>query len=85
MKRPNGVRPLDIIVLYTEGCPATAETIRLIEDVAASTDTPIQLERILVKSPEQALEQRFMGSPTVQVNGLDVDPAARRNSAYGFA
>ena len=84
METPSGIRPLDIKVLYTEGCPATPETIELIEDVAAGMDTPIRMERILVESPEQALEQEFLGSPTVQVNGLDVDPAARKNTAYGF-
>jgi len=77
-------RPLEVQVLHIEGCASTPETIGLIKQVAASTDTPIRIGTILVESPEQAQEQRFLGSPTVQVNGLDVDPAARLNTAYGF-
>ena len=79
------VRPLNVRVLYTNECPATPETIELVEEIASSTGTRIQLEVIPVESPEQALELRFLGSPTVQVNGLDVDPAARQNTAFGFA
>ena len=73
-----------VSVLYTAGCPATPETLELIEEVAACTRTPIKLEKILVQTPEQALYFKFLGSPTVQVNGIDVDPAARSNTAYGF-
>jgi hypothetical protein len=75
---------VEVRVLFTAGCPATPETLELVTDVASSTQTPIKLEKILIESPEQALDLKFLGSPTVQVNGLDVDPAARSNTAYGF-
>ena len=84
MKKLSDSRALVVTVQHTEGCPGTPTTIELIEQVAAGTSTPIHLELTLVETPEQALEQRFLGSPTIQVNGLDVDPAARKNTAYGF-
>jgi len=84
METPSGIQPLAIKVLHTEGCTATPETLELIEEVAGRTGTPIDVERILIESPEQALELKFLGSPTVLVNGLDVDPAAREHGAYGF-
>lgn len=84
MKTLNSGRPVDIKVLYTEGCAGTPGTIERIEQVAAGLGIPIRMEPILVESPEQALKQRFLGSPTVQVNGLDLDPTARQNTAYGF-
>ena len=84
MGAPSAGQPLNIKVLYTAGCPGMPGTIERIEDVAAGLGIPIYVEWTLVESPEQALEQRFLGSPTVQVNGLDIDPAARKNTAYGF-
>ena len=84
MEPLGGVEPLDVKVLYTEGCPGTPRTIELVEDVAAIMGTPIRMERILVETPEQAMEHKFLGSPTVLVDDLDVDPAARQNTAYGF-
>lgn len=35
--------------------------------------------------PENAERLRFLGSPTVRVNSVDVEPAARRRSDFGFA
>jgi hypothetical protein len=45
---------------------------------------PIQLDQVLVTTQDQADELRFLGSPTVQINGQEVDPAARTATAFGF-
>ena len=68
-------RSVDVTVFHTEGCAATPPTIDLIKDVAQEMDIPIHLSKVLIQSPEQASELKFLGSPTVQVNGLDIDPA----------
>jgi hypothetical protein len=75
---------VNVHVLYTEDCPATPPTIALIHQAAAEMSLSIQLQTTLVSSPEQASELRFLGSPTILVNGLDIDPSARSKSAYGF-
>ncbi|MCP4541024.1 MAG: hypothetical protein GY832_28140 [Chloroflexi bacterium] len=75
---------IDITVLYTEGCAATPATIELIRQVAEKKGVPFRLQKILVASPDQALQLEFLGSPTVQVNGLDIEPSARSSTAYGF-
>jgi len=31
-----------------------------------------------------AMEVRFLGSPTVRVNGLDIDPTAWERQSYGL-
>lgn len=84
MKTFGSGQPLDIKVLFTEACPGAPKAIQLVEEVVAGMGMPVRLERIVVESPEQARAQRFLGSPTVQVNGLDVDPAVRNSTAYGF-
>jgi hypothetical protein len=75
--------PTDVAVLSTPGCAGTARTIELIHRVARELAIPIRVHEIVVQSPQQASDLRFLGSPTVQVNGLDVDPAARRRVDYG--
>ena len=77
-------QPVDVQVLHTAGCPGTPPTIDLIETVAAEMGIKIRLRKIVIESQEQATEFRFLGSPTVRVNGLDIDPAARGNTSYGF-
>jgi hypothetical protein len=37
-----------------------------------------------VESHEHALQQRFLGSPTVRVNGMDVEPGADARRDYGI-
>lgn len=60
-----------------EGCGATPETISRIERVAKKLSVKIDLENIVVKTAESAGKFRHIGSPTVQINGLDIDPGAR--------
>jgi hypothetical protein len=76
--------PVHVRLLYTEGCTAMPVTVDLIFSVAAQTHIRVNLERIRVESPDQASALRFLGSPTVQVGGLDVEPGARSRSDYGF-
>jgi hypothetical protein len=33
---------------------------------------------------DSAVKERFLGSPTVRLNGRDVDPAARQRDDYGM-
>ena len=42
-----------------------------------------QFEHAIVKTPEDAVVQRHIGSPTVQINGLDIDPGAREIKQFG--
>ena len=60
---------VNVRLLYTEGCAATPATVDLIFSVAAQSGIRMKLERILVASPDQAHVLRFLGSPTVQVDG----------------
>jgi hypothetical protein len=73
-----------IEILYFDGCPnhegLEAHLRSLLAE--AGIDAPITSHRI--DSDEQAERQRFLGSPTVRVNGFDVDPTASDRSGYGL-
>jgi hypothetical protein len=43
-----------------------------------------QVEEITVASFEEAAVLRFPGSPTVRVNGRDVDPPVEKQEDYGL-
>lgn len=76
--------PLSVRILYTKGCANTPQTIRRVRDVAQSLGIPIEVNQVQVTTQEQADALRFLGSPTVQINGQDIDPAARMARAFGF-
>jgi hypothetical protein len=77
-------KALNMVVLYNDACPATPKAIELIEECISESDIPVELRKILVSSQEEANEWRFLGSPTVQINGIDIDPAARDAKIFGF-
>jgi hypothetical protein len=47
--------------------------IAVVEKVVAETGVPAEVEVVDVSSDEQARTRRFLGSPTVRVEGRDVD------------
>jgi hypothetical protein len=73
-----------IRVLYMDGCAATPATVALIREVAAALGTPISLEQMRIETEAQAVALRFLGSPTVQVNGRDIEPDARASLDFGL-
>ena len=75
---------LDVRVLYTEGCANTPQTVQRVRDVAQDMGIAIEIDEVLVTTQDQADALRFLGSPTVQVSGQDIDPAVRTASAFGF-
>jgi hypothetical protein len=69
-----------IEVLYFDGCPGFAELMPRLR--AMVTDQPIDLRAIT--TPEAAQAERFLGSPTVRVDGVDVETAAAGRRDYGL-
>jgi hypothetical protein len=65
-----------IELLYWEGCPSHPEARQLVEDVLAQLgldDATLELRE--VRTLQEAEAERFPGSPTIRVDGADVDPA----------
>ncbi len=56
----------------------------LVDRVVAEDSVAADVESIRMIDQAGAEERRFIGSPTVRVNGLDVEPAARDVTDYGF-
>jgi hypothetical protein len=82
MQRP-AIRQLR--VLYFRGCPHAVPTLELVRRVASQLGTEASLELIEVGSDEEAHRLGFLGSPTVQVDGIDIDPGARERTDRGMA
>lgn len=74
---------MDVKVLGVQGCEATVKTIDLVKSVAEAMGVHIDLVRVVIETPEQAPKERFIGSPTVRVNGRDIEPAARATQFFG--
>jgi hypothetical protein len=60
--------------LYYEDCPSHDLALERLGEVMAEESTPGEVEVIKVETEEQARELRFVGSPTIRVDGHDIDP-----------
>jgi hypothetical protein len=73
---------LSIEVLYFDGCPSHERLLPTVRRLAREGRAQLTLRR--VASPEQAEAERFLGSPTVRVDGADVEPGAAIRTDYGI-
>jgi hypothetical protein len=67
--------PAKIEFLYWEGCPSHPEALALLREVLAERRLTVEIDLHEVTSDEEALALAFPGSPTIRVDGRDVDPA----------
>ena len=72
-------------VLYFAACPSYQHVYELVEKTLAELGLSSQVELIEVTDADRAAELRFLGSPTVRVDGHDVEPGADEREDYAFA
>lgn len=63
-----------IEVLYTEHCPFWKEVTKIIEKILEEFEIQACVKKVKISSEDEARRLRFPGSPTVRINGVDVDP-----------
>lgn len=69
-------------LLYLDGCPSHERLLPVVRRIAQEAGAELTLRRI--DTPEKAEAERFLGSPTVRVDGRDVDPGAGDRTDYGL-
>jgi hypothetical protein len=60
-------------VLTFEGCPHAEPALELVKRVLADSGVGATVRRVDVPDAEAAAAQRFLGSPTIRVNGRDIE------------
>jgi hypothetical protein len=71
-------------LLYFEGCPNYRGLLPRLRETLARAGVSDEIELRPVESIEEAERERFLGSPTVRVDGRDVDPKAAERTDYGI-
>ncbi len=75
---------MKIEVLYFDGCPNHKPAVKRMQQLLREEDLSAELLEVNVSDASIAQELRFLGSPSVRVNGLDVEPEARTARDYGM-
>lgn len=75
---------MKIEVLYIDGCPHFPATIDAVKRVLWQRGVICPMVETRVGDQDMAVSLGFLGSPTVRINGLDIEPSARQRTAYGM-
>ena len=79
MRRPR------VEILYFESCPNHEPTRMLVERLARRLRLEPEIRLVEVADPDAAVELRFLGSPTVRVDGVDVEPGAEERRDFALS
>jgi len=79
MRRPR------VEILYFDGCPNHEAARALVERIAVELRVEPQIDLVDVPDAAAAAQLRFLGSPTVRVDGRDVEPGADERGDFVFA
>lgn len=76
---------MKIEVLYLEGCPNYHPTVDRLKAVLRQVGLPAEVAEIEVTDESAAERLRFFGSPTIRVDGSDIETGARHVENTGLA
>ena len=76
---------MKIELLYVPGCPNYRSALETIKDVLGDTGVSEQITEIAVLDSTQAVALGFPGSPTVRIDGRDVEPGIPTLSSFGLS
>mgnify|MGYP002380171561 CR=1 FL=1 len=75
---------MKIEVFYIDGCPNHLPTVERVKTMLEDLGVAGEVVESAVDDPATASAVRFLGSPTVQINGVDVEPSARTSKHFGL-
>src|SRR2546421_51277 len=75
---------MKVEILYFSGCPNYHPAVARLSDILRQEAVHAELVEVEIKDAGTAHMMRFLGSPSIQINGRDVEPTARSSRAFGL-
>ena len=69
---------------YFDGCPSYQQALAGLKEALRLEGLPEDVAMIHVDGPEDAQTKRFIGSPTIRIDGVDVEGPEAEQKGYGF-
>ena len=80
-----GTTPERVVeLLYFDGCPHYEALLARLRGLIHGTGRRVRIELRCIPDDAGAVDARFLGSPTVRVDGCDVEPGASERDDYGM-
>lgn len=75
---------MKIEVLYVSECPNHPSVMKTISEVLRESGLPEDISEIKVSDLDHAIALEFPGSPTIRIDGTDVQPDLPQANSYGL-
>ena len=76
---------MQIEVLFFRGCPHHQPTVDLARELVAELALSANLQEVEVQDHAEAVRLRFPGSPSVRVDGIDIEPGADERTDWSLS
>jgi hypothetical protein len=70
--------------LYYAECPSHEEGLKRLKDAVVDEGVEAAIEAIEVKTEQEAQQLHFVGSPTILIDGVDIDPEGLEGQPYAL-
>ncbi|MBC8550685.1 MAG: hypothetical protein H8D23_13660 [Candidatus Brocadiales bacterium] len=78
------INVVNIGIFFIEGCPGVSSIADNIKEVISEEAVHADISLYLIETPEDARRLQFTGSPTVRINGMDIEPNRQAVKDYGM-
>jgi len=75
---------MNIELLYVANCPNHAVARERLREILSAKSVHTHVNEVLVRDAEMAQSLKFPGSPTIRVNGQDVEPQIEGATSFGL-
>lgn len=75
---------LQIEFLFWDDCPSHPKAWERLQEALLRTGREAEIRRVELKTEEEAERTGFPGSPTIRINGHDIDPDGARGQPLGL-
>jgi hypothetical protein len=75
---------MKVEVLYFDGCSNHEALLPHLRELLSSSRASTDIELVRVEDADVAERERFLGSPTLRIDGEDVEPGAEERTDFGL-
>ena len=75
---------MTIEILYFPDCPNYLPAVEHVQEALREEHTSAAIKYVQVLDAAKAAATGFLGSPTVRINGIDIEPSARSGGHTGM-
>ncbi len=75
---------MKVDLLFAPECSSREETVNSVNEILSALSPQSEIRITIVDSPQKAQALRFPGSPTIRINGKDLEPDADKSLNFGL-